>query len=154
MSTATADRIEKCIELNAEVTRVWRALTDYREFGEWFRVKLERPFVTGKVARGITQYPGYEHLVMEVLVKEMVPQRVFSFEWHPHAVDPMADYSQEKRTLVEFRLEETPAGTSLVVRESGFEGIPEARRQRAYQMNSQGWEIQLKNIQEYLMNNP
>lgn len=154
MSTATADRIEKCIALNAEPARVWRALTDYREFGEWFRVRLERPFVTGKTVRGNIQYPGYEHLVMEVLVKEMTPQRVFSFEWHPHAVDPKMDYSHEKRTLVEFRLEETPAGTALVVRETGFEGVPEARRQRAHQMNSQGWEIQLKAIREYLTNNP
>jgi uncharacterized protein YndB with AHSA1/START domain len=154
MGFATADRIEKCIELNAELTRVWRALTDYREFGEWFRVKLERPFVTGRIVRGNIQYPGYEHLVMEVLVKEMVPQRAFSFEWHPHAVDPKVDYSAEKRTLVEFQLEETPVGTSLTVRESGFEGIPEARRQRAHQMDSQGWGIQLKNIQEYLANYP
>jgi uncharacterized protein YndB with AHSA1/START domain len=154
VSTATADRIEKRMELNAELPRVWRALADYREFGEWFRVKLEHPFVTGRIVRGTIQYPGYERLVMEVLVKEMVPQRTFSFEWHPHAVDPHADYSNEKRTLVEFQLEETPAGTALVVRESGFEGVAEARRQRAYQMNSQGWEIQLKNIQEYLENNP
>jgi uncharacterized protein YndB with AHSA1/START domain len=154
VATATADRIEKNIELNAEPARVWRALTDYREFGEWFRVKLERPFVIGKVLRGNIQYPGYEHQVMEILVKEMVPQRVFSFDWHPHAVDPKVDYSNEKRTLVEFHLDETPVGTALVVRETGFEDIPEARRQRAYQMNSQGWEIQLKNIQEYLTNNP
>jgi uncharacterized protein YndB with AHSA1/START domain len=154
MGYANADRIEKSIELNAELSRVWRALTDYREFGEWFRVKLERPFVTGRIVRGNMQYPGYEHLMIEVLVREMVPQRAFSFEWHPHAMDPKLDYSTEKRTLVEFQLEERPVGASLTVRESGFGGIPEARRQRAHQMNSQGWEIQLKNNQEYLANNP
>ena len=37
------NRIEKRVELKAPVSRVWRALTDYREFGEWFRVRLESP---------------------------------------------------------------------------------------------------------------
>ena len=45
-----ADRIEKRIELKAPVARVRRALTDYREFGEWFRVKIEGPFVPGEVS--------------------------------------------------------------------------------------------------------
>jgi uncharacterized protein YndB with AHSA1/START domain len=154
MGTATADRIEKCVELNALPPRVWRALTDYREFGEWFRVKLERPFVAGKAARGHILYPGYEHVAMEMLVKEMLPPRRFCFEWHPHAVDSNVDYSNETRTRVEFQLEETPGGTSLVVTESGFEAIPPARRERAYQMNSQGWAIQLTNIKAYLEENP
>src|ERR1043166_7976596 len=96
------DRIGKRIELNAPVSRVWRALTDYREFGEWFRVKLEGPFVVGKVSRGRITHPGYEHVVWEATVKEMRPESVFSLTWHPHAVDPKADYSKEEPTLVEF----------------------------------------------------
>jgi uncharacterized protein YndB with AHSA1/START domain len=104
------DRIEKQIELKAPVARVWRALTDHREFGEWFRVKIDGPFVPGEVSRGSVTYPGYEHLKWEAVVKAMEPERLFSFTWHPAAVDPKMDYSKEPQTLVEFRLEKTAGG--------------------------------------------
>src|ERR1035438_6202595 len=91
------DRIEKRIELKAPVSRVWRALTDYREFGEWFRVKLDGPFVPGQVARGHITYPGYEHLKWEAVVQAMEVERLFSFTWHPYAVDPKTDYHRPAR---------------------------------------------------------
>ena len=141
------DRIEKHIELKAPVARVWRALTDYREFGEWFRVKLEGPFVPGEVSRGHITYAGYEHLKWNATVKAMEPERLFSFTWHPYAVDPDADYSAEPPTLVEFRLEPTPAGgTMLTVVESGFSKIPAGRRAEAFRMNDGGWAQQMENI--------
>jgi len=99
-----ADRIEKTVELKAPVSRVWRALTDHREFGAWFRVKLEGPFVPGQASRGQIAHPGYEHLRLELTVRQMEPERLFSFTWHPHAVDPERDYSAEPPTLVEFTL--------------------------------------------------
>jgi len=150
MNKPSTDRIEKRIEMNAPPARVWRALTDYEEFGEWFRVKLESPFVPGKSVRGRITYPGYEHLTMEVVVRRMEPERLFSFHWHPYAVDPKVDYSKEPPTLVEFRLEKTATGTSLFVTESGFESIPAARRAEAFRMNSGGWTEQLKNIEAYV----
>jgi uncharacterized protein YndB with AHSA1/START domain len=82
------DRIEKTIELKAPVARVWRALTDHREFGQWFRVRLEGPFVPGQVAHGNITHPGYEHLRWEAVVQRMEPERLFSFTWHPYAIDP------------------------------------------------------------------
>jgi uncharacterized protein YndB with AHSA1/START domain len=150
MTTSRTDRIEKTIELNAPPARVWRALTDHREFGAWFRVNLEAPFVPGKSTQGKITYPGYEHLIMEVLVQKMEPERLFSFQWHPYAVDPTVDYSKEPPTLVEFTLEKTAAGTRLVVTESGFDSIPAARREEAFRMNSGGWAEQLKNIETYV----
>ncbi len=75
----TTDQIEKRIELKAPVSRVWRALTDYREFGEWFRVKLEGPFVVGQVSRGHILHPGYEHVKWEVVVQKIEPEKIFSF---------------------------------------------------------------------------
>lgn len=141
------DRIEKHIELEAPVARVWRALTDYREFGEWFRVKLDGPFVPGEVSRGHITYAGYEHLKWNATVKAMEPERLFSFTWHPYAIDPDADYSAEPPTLVEFRLEPTPAGgTMLTVVESGFSKIPAGRRAEAFRMNDGGWAEQMENI--------
>jgi uncharacterized protein YndB with AHSA1/START domain len=148
------DRIEKRIELKAPLSRVWRALTDHREFGLWFRVKLDGPFVPGQASRGWITYPGYEHVKWEAVVQKMEPERLFSFTWHPYAVDPKMDYSKEPPTLVEFRLEKTPAGTLLTVTESGFDKIPAGRRPEAFRMNEGGWTAQIRNIENYVAQNP
>lgn len=144
------DRIEKSIELKAPLARVWRALTDHDEFGTWFRVKLEGPFVPGLPTRGRITYPGYEHLRMEVVVRKMEPERLFSFNWHPYAIDPNVDYSGEPPTLVEFTLEKAGGGTRLRVVESGFDKIPASRRAEAFRMNDGGWSAQMQNIADYV----
>jgi len=144
------DRIEKKVLLKAPRSRVWRALTDAREFGAWFQVKLEGDFSVGKRIHGKITYPGYEHLTMDVTVEVMDDQRLFSFRWHPYAVDPKADYSHEPTTLVEFRLEEDAGGTLLTVVESGFDKIPAERRAEAFLRNSEGWAEQMKNIQKHV----
>jgi len=146
----TTDRIEKNILLRAPRARVWRALTDAGEFGTWFRVKLEGSFAVGQPIKGKITHPGYEHLSMEVVVQKMDAERLFSFRWHPYAVDPKVDYSAEPPTLVEFRLEEAADGTKLTVVESGFDAIPAARRAEAFRMNEQGWGAQLENIQRHV----
>ena len=147
-------RIEKRVALQAPVARVWRALTDYREFGQWFRVKLDGPFVPGQVSRGHITYPGYEHLRWEAVVEKMEPERLFSFTWHPYAVDLQKDYSTETPTLVEFGLEKTPTGTLLRVTESGFDKIPSERRVEALRMNDGGWVEQMKNIEVHVSQTP
>jgi uncharacterized protein YndB with AHSA1/START domain len=144
------DCIEKRIELKAPVSRVWRALTDHREFGEWFGVKLDGPFAPGQVSRGQITYPGYEHLKWEAVVQKMEPEHLFSFTWHPYAVDTKMDYSQEAATLVEFRLEKIASGTLLVVTESGFDKVPSGRRSEAFRMNDRGWAEQMKNIENHV----
>lgn len=144
------DRIEKTLELKAPVERVWRALTDHDEFGAWFRVKLERPFALGETARGRIAFAGYEHLVWEAKVVRMERPRLFAFTWHPYAVEPETDYSEETPTLVEFKLEPTAAGTRLAVAESGFDALPAHRRALALRMNEGGWVTQMKNIQAHV----
>ncbi|HTI71178.1 MAG TPA: SRPBCC family protein [Candidatus Limnocylindria bacterium] len=144
------DFVEKRIELKAPIGRVWRALTNPVEFGQWFRVKLDGPFVPGETSRGHITYPGYEHLKWEAVIVKMEPESYFSFTWHPYAVDPKVDYSQELPTLVEFRLSPTAKGTLLVVRESGFDNVPAARRADAFRMNDNGWAIQMANIQAHV----
>lgn len=145
-----SDRIEKRIDLKAPVSRVWRAITDHREFGEWFRVKIDGPFKPGQVSTGQVTYPGYEYLKWEAVVQKMESEKLFSFTWHPAAVDAKKDYSKEPSTLVEFRLEKTANGTRLTVTESGFDKIPSERRLEAFRMNEGGWEIQMKNIENYV----
>ena len=149
------DRIEKRIELKAPISRVWRAVTDYREFGEWFRVKLEGPFVQGQASRGQITYPGYEHLKWEAVVQKMEPERLFSFTWtHPKSLDKaeyaLDDHSKDPTTLVEFRLERTATGTLLVLTESGFDNIPGDLRLEAFRRNEGGWAEQMKNIERYV----
>lgn len=144
------EKIEKEITLNAPIDRVWRALTDHREFGEWFRVHLDGPFIPGEVSRGHIAHPGYEHLAWEARVVRMGPPHLFSFTWHPYAVDPDVDYSGETPTLVEFRLEPSASGTRLTVTESGFENVPAHRREEAMRMNDGGWTQQVRNIEAHV----
>jgi uncharacterized protein YndB with AHSA1/START domain len=149
-----ADRIEKQIELKAPVSRVWRALTDYREFGEWFRVKLDGPFVEGQVSRGQITYPGYEHVKWYAVIQKIEPERLFSFTWpHPKSFEKAeysSDYSNDPTTLVEFRLEKTKTGTLLRLTESGFDQLPGDLRLEAFRRNEGGWIEQLKNIEAYV----
>jgi uncharacterized protein YndB with AHSA1/START domain len=145
-----SDRIEKTIDLRAPVERVWSAITDFNEFGQWFRVKLDGPFVAGQPSSGHITYPGYEHVVWQAQVVTMDRPRLFSFTWHPYGVDPDVDYSKETPTLVEFRLEPIAGGTRLVVVESGFGKVPAHRREEAFRMNDGGWAEQVKNIQAHV----
>jgi len=151
MTTLTStDRIEKTIRLKAPRSRVWKALTDAGQFGTWFRVKLDNDFAVGRRTTGKITYPGYEHLTFEVTVEQMEPERLFAFRWHPYAIDPKVDYSQEPTTLVLFRLDEEAEGTRLTVTESGFDGIPPGRRHEAFRMNEGGWATQMENIRTHV----
>ena len=150
--TSVVDRIEKQVRLKAPRARVWRALTDADEFGTWFRVKLNGPFREGQTVRGKILHPGYEHLTLEVLVERIDPEQYFAYRWHPYAVDPAVDYSQEPMTLVEFRLADEAGDTVLTITESGFDRIPLARRAEAFRMNEGGWTQQAKNIERHVAN--
>ena len=151
METTTAtDRIEKTVIIKASRSRVWRAIADARQFGEWFRVNLDGDFTAGATTYGKITYPGYEHLTMEMVVERIEPERLFSYRWHPAGVDPKADYSAEPMTLVEFILEDVNGGTRLTIVESGFDKIPLARRADAFRMNEGGWTEQIQNIEHYV----
>lgn len=148
------ERIEKRIELKAPVSRVWQALTDYQQFGEWFRVKLDGPFVAGKLSTGHMTYPGFEHVKWEAAVQKIEQERLFSFTWsHPQSFDKAKyspDYSNLPTTLVEFRLEKTATGTLLVLTESGFDKLPADLGLEAFRRNEGGWTEQMKNIERYV----
>jgi uncharacterized protein YndB with AHSA1/START domain len=161
MSPASTDRIEKQVLLAAPRARVWQALTDSRQFGTWFGVRFDGPFVAGQPLRGAiaptevdrdvarAQEP-YAGTAFEIVVDRIEPQRLFSFRWHPYAVDPAVDYSGEPTTLVTFTLEEAAGGIRLTVSESGFDGVPLERRAKAFAANEGGWAIQVTLIEKYL----
>jgi uncharacterized protein YndB with AHSA1/START domain len=160
MSSST-DRIEKKILLRASQERVWRAVSDAKEFGSWFGVAFDGPFVAGarlagrivptkvdaEVAKSQEPYSGAS---FECIVEQIEPMRFFSFRWHPFAVDPGVDYSREPTTLVAFELQEVAGGTELTITESGFDRIPLERRAKAFAANDEGWSAQARLIEKYL----
>jgi uncharacterized protein YndB with AHSA1/START domain len=108
--------------------------------------------------RGQVLHPGYEHVIWEAAIEKMEPERLFSFTWAvPKSLDKAEynpDYTGEPRTLVEFRLEKTAGGTLLVLTESGFDKLPDDRRANAFRGNEGGWAEQMKNIENYVTQNP
>lgn len=159
------DRIEKKILLRAPRSRVWRALSDSKEFGNWFGIKFDGPFTPGATVTGVLvgtkadpevakAQKQHEGLRMEISIERLEPERLFSLRWHPHAIDPAVDYSAEPTTLVEFVLEETPGGVMLTVTESGFDRIPLARRAKAFEANEGGWSAMVKVFEAHLGQNP
>jgi uncharacterized protein YndB with AHSA1/START domain len=159
------DSIRKTILLRASRDRVWRALSDSAEFGAWFGMKFDGPFAPGKVMKCVivptsvdpevakAQEP-YRGIPFEIVIDRMESGRVFSYRWHPGAVDPGIDYSVEPTTLVEFTLEEVPEGIRLTVTESGFDKIPLERRAKAFTQNEQGWAMVIKLVEAHLVQKP
>jgi uncharacterized protein YndB with AHSA1/START domain len=143
-------RFEKEILLKAPQHRVWLALTDAQQFGAWFQARIDTPFAAGRSVTGKITAPGYEHVDLQLMVEQLRPERLFSFRWHPYAIDPKLDYSTEAMTLVECMLDDVQGQTLLTIAESGFDQLPPARQSEAYQMQSKGWAQQLENIQAYL----
>jgi uncharacterized protein YndB with AHSA1/START domain len=147
--------------LHAPRQRVWEAISRSEQFGSWFGVAFDGPFeegqrVTGRMAPATAdaeiaklQKP-YEGFAFEFFVDRIEPMRIFSFRWHPYAIDPNVDYSKESTTLVVFELEEVPEGTLLTISESGFGQIPLERRAKAFTANEGGWEKQTQLIKKYL----
>jgi|SRR4051812_26428941 len=160
-----SDRIEKQILLGAPRARIWRALTDHREFGEWFGMRCDAPFTPGSTVTGIivptavdaavaqAQEP-YEGMPFEIAIEQMEAERLFSFRWHPGAAERNVDYSGEPTTLVTFVLEDAPGGILLTVTESGFDRLPLARRAAAFTANEQGWGMVMMLVEKYLAAHP
>jgi uncharacterized protein YndB with AHSA1/START domain len=142
---------------------VWRALTDAKEFGTWFGVKFEGPFVPGERLRGVVVATEVDPVVAEaqephkgmpfdITVDRIVPETLFAFRWHPNALERGVDYSAEPTTLVVFSLEDVANGVKLIVTESGFDQIPLARRAKAFTANESGWTMVTMLIEKFLAN--
>ncbi|MBK9771812.1 MAG: SRPBCC family protein [Candidatus Obscuribacter sp.] len=147
---STTDRIKRKIELKAPLSKIWQALTGLQKFGQWFLINLRALYPQARHSRQYPPHPGYEHVTMSVKVHKIEPQSLFSYYWHPYAVDPQKDYSGEPPTLVEFRLKAIDGGTLLSVSESGFDALPASRRDEAFRMNDGGWAQQMVNIQNFV----
>jgi uncharacterized protein YndB with AHSA1/START domain len=151
MNSTQTDRIEKKIVLKAPRSRVWQALTDSKQFGEWFGCEVEGPFIAGgTLTRASLTMREYKGRQMEFVVDRIEPESFFSWRWHPAAIDEGIDYASEPMTNVEFHLKEIAGGTELTVIETGFDQVPLARQATAYRMNIGGWEHQMDQIATYV----
>ena len=159
--TDATDRIEKRILLRAARARVWNALVDSKAFGAWFGMKFDAPFQPGARMKG-TMTPAavdadvakmqepFDGMPFEITIDRIEPEKVFSFRWHPHAVDAKHDYTSEPTTLVVFEIAEAAGGIELTVTESGFDRLPAARRATALRANEGGWAMVVQLIGKYL----
>jgi uncharacterized protein YndB with AHSA1/START domain len=155
------DRIQKTVLLRAPIARVWSAISDATQFGSWFGVAFDGPFAPGKLMAGkvvpTTVDPEVAKMQephagasFELTVDRVEPMALFSFRWHPFAIDPAVDYSGEPTTLVTFELVEVAEGTQLTITESGFDGIPLHRRGSAFEMNANGWAAQVQLVEKFV----
>lgn len=144
------DQVVQVLDLEAPVARVWQAISDYRQFGEWFCVNLNEPFSPGEKSTGITTYPGYEGFEWLATVESVEPQHLLSFHWHHEIPNSGRALNEEPTTRVEFCLEESNGGTRLTITESGFSSLPESLREETIRSNTQGWEIQADNIRKHV----
>ncbi|HJU68892.1 MAG TPA: SRPBCC family protein [Gemmatimonadaceae bacterium] len=147
--THSTDRIEKTTLLRAPQARVWRALSDAKQFATWFGITLDEPFVVGRTVTGQLSMRG-EQFTIEFAIDRIEPEHTFAYRWHPYAIDKNTDYSAEPMTLVEFRLKSVPEGTELTIIESGFDRIPAHRRDEAYRMNDGGWKSQIEKLRRHV----
>lgn len=153
-NSSGTDSIERSILINAPRERLWRALSNAEQFGSWFGVDLKgQTFAPGQRSRG--QFTaggcGHENIWFDVVVERIEPQELFSYRWHPYAVEPAVDYTKELPTLVTFILKDAPDNSTLLsVLESGFDTLPKHRHMEAFRMNSGGWDAQMENILRYV----
>lgn len=150
--TETEDRVESTILINAPRSRVWQALSRAETFGKWFGANLAgQAFEPGRRVRGPMTIEGHTHVIFDVIVGQVEPERLLSWRWHPHAVEAGADYSNdEERTVVTYTLQDAPGGaTRVTVVETGFDKVPPDRRMSAIRGVSKGWPWQMENLKKH-----
>jgi len=143
----TVDRIRQVLDLPFPPERVWRAVTSPQELSRWFgdRVFLDPLAVGSEIVIEWDEY-GRATGVVELVD----PPRTFAFRWRAHGVDPRAPLAPDYSTLVTFSLLPAEQGTRLEVVETGFAGLPEEIRLAAYRENQRGWQVELKELLDYL----
>jgi uncharacterized protein YndB with AHSA1/START domain len=159
--TSQIDHIEKSIVLNCALERVWCAISEARQFSAWMGLSDHGDFVPGTLftaKMAPTKFNDefaklqepFDGLQVKMTIDQIQRPRLFSFRFHPFAVDPDADYSREPMNLVTFELQEVPDGTMVTITETGFDRIPLERRAMAYEVNDRGWALATKALENYL----
>jgi uncharacterized protein YndB with AHSA1/START domain len=142
----SADRIERETYIEAPVDRVWEIVTQAEHVGRWFSdAGAEIDLRPG----GAMTMTWEEHGTVYGRVEAVEPPRLFAVRWGARIGDQPAEGNS---TLVEFTLATEGEGTRLKVVESGFASldVPEADRIAKVKDNTEGWQIELGHLADYV----
>lgn len=150
--TDDPDRVEKSLDVRAPRSRVWRAISDAREFGTWFGLgeplELQGTFEPG--GRILVRWAGRREPELFCTIERVEPERLLAFRWVPYEIADGDDPARHPTTLIEMRLADCDIGTRLTISESGFAALP-ADKQYKRDQNGMGWAIQLQSIAQHLV---
>ena len=74
----------------------------------------------------------------------------FGFADADTSADEWREFPAARLVLPRLLWARDAGGTRLTVTESGFDGVPLARRAESFRMNSEGWAEQVRNIEAYV----
>lgn len=148
--TEKQDKIERIVVLKAPIERVYRAITDPKEWGTWFAHGVEGDFEPG--SQPVMDEGEYGRFRIAII--DVQPHHYFAFRWvsgsefvpQGFVGNPL----EHPNTLVEFFLNEIDGCTELRLVESGFAGLPDKYAEKNFNENCDGWEYQLNSLTEHL----
>jgi uncharacterized protein YndB with AHSA1/START domain len=142
----TPDPITQQITIKASPQRVWAALTDSQQFGQWFGARIDGTFASGETVQAEMTMEGVEGLAFGMRISAMNAPQHFAFFWPAYDFAAKRDRSDLPWTKVEFHLEPSPTGTTVTVTESGFDALGGAFGARVRAENNDGWAVQLQRL--------
>lgn len=143
------DSITRNVLVRASLSRTWRAISDHRAFGAWFRAEIDGPFEEGRRVEGRMTHPGAEGMPFVARITALRPETFLAFEWPAYTAEDGV-LEDEPWTLVEVRLVPEGEATRVTITESGFDRLPARVRDRVRRENEGGWEAQARNLAEHL----
>ena len=138
-----ADAIERVVVLRHPIERVWAALTTAEGLSRWFGSVAEIDLRPGGRAFFRWDDLGEESVATIAVVD---PPHRFAFRW---AIEGLPE-DDAPQTLVDVTLEPVPDGTRLRLVESGFAEAADDVARSAHKANSQGWDMELADLETYL----
>ncbi len=130
--------IERRIDYEAPIERVWKAIADPAELTRWFGDEADLTFVAGTEGALV----WHSHGRFAVRVDEVAPPHRLVWSWMH---EPDVPFTADAATTVEWTLEPREGGgTTLHLRESGF------RTDKHYEENDRGWTAELGELTQLL----
>ena len=136
------DKIERTVQIDRPLDRVWTAITTAEGLGTWFGQSAEIDLRVGGSAK-LSWDGGH---AAELRIERLEPQTVFGYTWGVYGL-PDGD---ARRTYVEFTLTPNDGGTEVTVVESGFAQLEPDAYEKAFNGNTQGWKSELDELVAYL----
>lgn len=131
------DAIIKEVVINASKEAIYDAIANPEKVIKWFPDSVEGAYAKGE--RPLFVFDGHGKAQMHVV--DARPHEYFAYQWIPGGSDFVGDVTTVPHTLVEFNISEQGDGTCKVtLSESGFASLPAEMAEKAFNMNSGGWD--------------